>query len=136
MITLLAGAVPAAAGDIGAGGGRWVAPPHASPWLAVATGAFDGSYVGTVTNVKQASLCGSANSWRGTFSVVSNRFTTNIGRHVLTGDVHPDGSFETSADMGLGGRNAVIHLSGRITGDAIHATGRSPLCQWDMEMRR
>jgi hypothetical protein len=135
LIALLAGAVPASAasstsGDRGASSAR-------SPLLLVAAGgAFDGSYVGTVTNVKQASTCGSMNSWHGTFSVVSNQFTTNIGRYRLTGDVHPDGSFETSVDMGLGGRQAVIHFSGNIAGNTLHATGRTPLCLWDMDMRK
>lgn len=136
LSVLLASAIPASAAGISADSGRGTPSGRSPLFVPVAGGAFDGSYVGTVTNVKQASTCGSMNSWHGTFSVVSNQFTTNIGRYRLTGDVHPDGSFETAVDMGLGGRQAVIHFSGSIAGNTLHATGKTPLCLWDMDMRK
>lgn len=104
--------------------------------LANSAGPFDGSYVGSVTNERQATTCGPMQPWHGTFWVVDNRFRTNIGHIVVEGDVRPDGSFSTVADMGMGGRSAVLHFSGKIDGNNVHALGTSPLCRWGMEMQK
>lgn len=101
--------------------------------LVADAGPFDGRYTGMVTNVKQARACGSQDSWRGAFVVEGNKFNTNIGKFVLTGDVHPDGSFESSVPVG--GTNR-LNFTGKIAGDAMHASGAAGLCRWDMDMKK
>ncbi len=103
--------------------------------MAAGSGPFDGTYSGIVTNVKQASVCGSQDSWHGIFAVDSNKFKTNIGKYVMAGDVRPDGSFQTTTDMAIG-PNAIIHFVGNIAGDTVHADATGPLCKWSMDMRK
>jgi len=105
------------------------------PCIAVAGGAFDGKYVGRITNEKQASLCGQANSWGGSFTVAADKFQTDIGggKLPLSGDVHPDGSFEATSMMS-GGNN--LHLAGKIEGAALHATATNSRCTWNFDMKK
>jgi hypothetical protein len=105
------------------------------PCVAAASGAFDGKYVGRIINVKQAVLCGQADSWGGAFTVAADKFHTDIGggKLPLSGDVQPDGSFEANSIMG-GGVN--LHLAGKIEGVALHATATNSRCTWTFEMKK
>jgi len=106
-----------------------------APCVASAAGAFDGKYVGRITNVKQTPTCGSQNSWGGTFEVAGDKFTTNIGggKIPLSGDVRPDGSFETTTMLSRGNN---LNFAGKITGNLLHATGTSSLCEWGFDMKK
>ena len=106
-----------------------------APCVAAAAGAFDGKYVGRITNVKQARTCGSQDSWGGTFVVAADKFNSNVGggKMPLSGDVRPDGSFETTSPLGGG---AHLHFIGKIEGNALHATATSSLCEWTFDMRK
>jgi hypothetical protein len=97
------------------------------------SGPFDGRYVGMITNVKQATACGSRNSWKGVFVVTDNKFNTQIGQKMLNGDVRPDGTFETTLTLS---RSARLNLTGKIDGNAMHATGVSALCEYNMDMKK
>lgn len=93
---------------------------------------FDGTYSGTITNVKHAAQCASQDSWQAIFVVEGNKFHTNIGKNLLAGDVRPDGSFESDVLMG---RNVTLHLTGKIDGKALHANAAAAVCSytWDMQ---
>jgi hypothetical protein len=105
------------------------------PCVAAASGTFDGKYVGRITNVKQASLCGKADSWGGSFTVAADKFQTDIGggKLPLSGDVHFDGSFEASSTMS-GGND--VRLAGKIEGVALHATATNSRCTWNFDMKK
>jgi hypothetical protein len=101
--------------------------------VAVAAGSFEGTYTGQINNVKQASACGSHNSWTGTFVVQDNKFHTNVGKLLFNGDMHPDGSFESSVQIG---RSGLIQLVGKIEGIVLQAKVNGPLCDYTMNMRK
>jgi hypothetical protein len=105
------------------------------PCLGNAAGAFDGRYAGRVTNVKQATVCGKADSWGGSFLVTADKFSTDVGggKLPMSGDVHPDGSFETTQMLG---RGTNLHLVGKIVGPALHATATTGLCEWTFDMAK
>lgn len=105
------------------------------PCVAAANGAFDGKYVGRITNVKQASLCGKADSWGGSFTVTADKFQTDIGggKLPLAGDVQPDGSFDTTSMMSAGNN---LHFAGKIEGVALHATATNSRCTWSFDMKK
>jgi hypothetical protein len=111
-----------------------VHPAVAAPFIVtVAASPFDGTYSGQVTNVKQATVCGSQNSWTATFVVQDNKFHTNIGKLLFAGDMHPDGSFESSVQLG---RTGLIHLVGKINGIQLQANATGSLCEWTMNMSK
>ena len=105
------------------------------PCAGSAAGTYDGRYVGRITNVKQAAVCGKENSWGGSFVVAADKFSTNVGggKLPMSGDVQPDGSFETT---GLLSRTSELHLVGKIVGPTLHATATTATCEWSFEMAK
>jgi hypothetical protein len=105
------------------------------PCIGSAAGAFDGRYVGRITNVKQATTCGKADSWGGSFTVAADKFNTNIGggKFPLSGDVRPDGSFETTQNIS---HTDNLHFVGKIVGPTLHATATTGLCAWSFDMAK
>ena len=105
------------------------------PCIGSAAGAFDGRYVGRITNVKQATTCGKQDSWGGSFVVAADKFSTNVGggKLPMSGDVRPDGSFETTSMLS---RTNNLHLVGKIVGATLHATATTGLCEWTFDMAK
>jgi hypothetical protein len=105
------------------------------PCIGSAAGAFDGRYVGRVTNDKHATNCGKEDSWGGTFMVADNKFSTNVGggKLPMSGDVRPDGSFESTSMLS---RTNNLHLVGKIVGATLHATATTGLCEWTFDMAK
>jgi hypothetical protein len=101
--------------------------------VTVAASPFDGTYSGQVTNLKQATNCGTQSSWTSTFVVQDNEFHTNIGKLLFAGAMHPDGSFESNIQMGS---MSVIRLVGKIDGIVLQANATGPICRWSMNMRK
>jgi hypothetical protein len=105
------------------------------PRIGSAAGAFDGHYAGRITNVKHATVCGKADSWGGSFVVAADKFSTNVGggKLPMSGDVRPDGSFETTSMLS---RTNNLHLVGKIVGATLHATATTGLCEWTFDMAK
>ena len=94
---------------------------------------FDGVYVGTVTNTKDASTCGDKHSWGGKFEVAGGKLSGMVAKIPVNSEVKADGSFEATSLMG---RTYRMETVGKIAGGTLHATSTTALCQWDLAMKK
>ena len=95
------------------------------------SGTYDGIYRGTKTSGLNAPGCDSRPT--STWTIKNGHITINWSNGRLSADIEPNGSFETSKN--LGGLR-VTRLSGRIVGRTLSAQIDDPYCKYGFVLNR